>query len=129
VGEISSTPAADELQSHVIAEALAVVKANGISLPEKNPTAAIKAFCKVKFNKPSMLQHIEEGRPTEVDALNGAVVRMGQKLGLDTPYNHATTLMVKAREQYMRNVSSKTPIDYDVLELQAKKMAQQGTAS
>jgi 2-dehydropantoate 2-reductase len=123
VGEISNTPAADELQSHVIAEALAVVKANGISLPEKNPAAAIKAFCKVKFNKPSMLQHMEEGRPTEVDALNGAVVSAGQKLGIDTPYNHATTLMVKAREQYMRNVSGKTPIDYDALELQAKKTA------
>src|SRR6266496_6665618 len=82
-----------------------------------------------RSNSTSMLQHIEEGRPTEVDALNGAVVRAGQKLGIDTPYNHATTLMVKAREQYMRNVSSKTPIDYDVLELQAKKMAQQGTAS
>lgn len=129
VGEISSTPAADELQSHVIAEALAVVKANGISLPEKNPAAAIKAFCKVKFNKPSMLQHMEEGRPTEVDALNGAVVRAGQKLGIDTPYNHATTLMVKAREQYMRNASRKTPIDYDALELQAKKTATHGSAS
>jgi 2-dehydropantoate 2-reductase len=123
VGEISSTPDADELQSHVITEALAVVKANGISLPEKNPAEAIKAFCKVKFNKPSMLQHMEEGRPTEVDALNGAVVRAGEKLGINAPYNHAITLMIKAREQYMRNASRKNPIDYDALELQAKKTA------
>ena len=123
VGEISSTPDADELQSHVIAEALAVVKANGISLPEKNLAAAIKAFCKVKFNKPSMLQHMEEGRATEVDALNGAVVRAGEKLGINAPYNHAITLMIKAREQYMRNASRKNPIDYDALELQAKKTA------
>ena len=76
-----------------------------------------------------MLQHMEEGRPTEVDALNGAVVRAGQKLGIDTPYNHATTLMVKAREQFMRNVSRKTPIDYDALEIQAKKTATHGSAS
>ena len=66
VGEISSTPAADELQSRIIAEALAVVKAQGITLPEINPMAAIKAFCKVKFNKPSMLQHMDEGRQSKV---------------------------------------------------------------
>jgi len=124
VGEISSTPAADELQSRIIAEALAVVKAQGIILPEKNPMAAIKAFCKVKFNKPSMLQHMEEGRQTEVDALNGALVRVGQQLGIDTPYNRATTLMIKAREEYMRIKSGKTPIDYEALELQAKNKAQ-----
>jgi 2-dehydropantoate 2-reductase len=126
VGEISSTPAADELQSHVIAEALAVVRAQGIVLPEVDPTAAIKAFCKVKFNKPSMLQHMEEGRQTEVDALNGAVVKVGQQFGIDTPYNHATTLMIKAREEYMRIASRKPPIDYEALELQAKKVTLQG---
>jgi hypothetical protein len=60
--------------------------------------------------------------------LNGAVVRAGQKLGIDTPYNHATTLMVKAREQYMRNVSRKIPIDYDLLEVQAKEPATHGSA-
>ena len=124
VGEISSTPAADELQSHVIEEALAVVKAQGIVLPEKDPTAVIKAFCKVKYNKPSMLQHMEEGRQTEIDALNGAVVRVGQQLGIDTPYNRATTLMVKAREEYMRVASRKPSIDYEALEFQAKEKAQ-----
>ena len=40
---------------------------------------AIKAFCQMKFNKPSMLQHIEASRETEVDALNGAVVREGAR--------------------------------------------------
>jgi 2-dehydropantoate 2-reductase len=129
VGEISSTPAADELQSHVIAEALAVVKAQGIVLPEEDPKAVIKAFCKVKFNKPSMLQHMEEGRQTEVDALNGAVVRVGQQFGIDTPYNRATTLMVKAREEYMRIALRKIPIDYEALELQAKKAAQPGSVA
>jgi ketopantoate reductase len=127
--EISSTPAADELQSHVIAEALAVVKAQGIVLPEEDPKAVIKAFCKVKFNKPSMLQHMEEGRQTEVDALNGAVVRVGQQFGIDTPYNRATTLMVKAREEYMRIALRKIPIDYEALELQAKKAAQPGSVA
>jgi 2-dehydropantoate 2-reductase len=123
VGEISRTPAADELQSRVIAEAIAIVDAKGISLPESDPFGAIKAFCRIKFNKPSMLQHMEEGRQTEIDALNGAAVGLGRTLGVDTPYNDAITLMVKAREAYMRIASSDPPIDYEALERSAKKEA------
>jgi 2-dehydropantoate 2-reductase len=35
----------------------------------------------------SMQRDIMEGRPSELDALNGAVVRMGKELGVDTPVN------------------------------------------
>jgi 2-dehydropantoate 2-reductase len=121
VGEIARTPAADEMQKHIIDEALAIVKAKGISLPELDPAKAIKDFCRIKYNKPSMLQHMEEGRRTEIDALNGAVVTAGRKLGVATPYNDAITLMVKAREAYMHLLSSGSPIDYDALERNAKK--------
>ena len=50
---------------------------------------AIKEFCKLKFNKPSMLQHMESGRRTEIEALNGAIVREGRSLGVATPFNEA----------------------------------------
>ena len=77
VGEISSHPGADELQTRIIEEALAVVRAHGIVLPDPDPMRSIKDFCRVKFNKPSMLQHVEQGKRTEIDALNGAIVRPG----------------------------------------------------
>jgi 2-dehydropantoate 2-reductase len=45
-----------------------------------------------------MLQDMERGRPTEIDAINGAVVREGQRVGVPTPFNQALLLLVKARE-------------------------------
>ncbi len=47
----------------------------------------------------SMLQDIRKGRKTEIDALNGAVVRLGKQYGVPTPVNEAVTLLVKAKEQ------------------------------
>jgi 2-dehydropantoate 2-reductase len=91
VGEIPTTPGADELQTKIVEEALAVVQAKGHSLADPDPMKSIKAFCQVKFNRPSMLQQIEASRETEIDALNGAVVREGAALGIPTPYNQAIT--------------------------------------
>ena len=85
VGEISSHPGADELQTRIIEEALAIVRAQGIVLPDPDPMGSIKAFCRVKFNKPSMLQHVEQGKRTEIDALNGAIVGSGGGSGCRRP--------------------------------------------
>lgn len=48
----------------------------------------------------SMLQDIRRGRKTEVDALNGAVVKLGQKYGLEMPVNKLITQMIKAKERF-----------------------------
>lgn len=45
---------------------------------------AIKKHAKLKA---SMLQDIEKGKPTEVDAINGAVAAYGRKVGYPTPMN------------------------------------------
>jgi 2-dehydropantoate 2-reductase len=95
VGEIPLTPGAVELQDKVMAELVAVLAAKQIRIPGADPIAAIRDFCRKKFNKPSMLQHVEAGKETEIDALNGAAVRLGRELGIATPYNEALTWMVK----------------------------------
>ena len=48
-----------------------------------------------------MQQHMEGGAATEIDALNGAIVREGRALGIPTPYNDALTLTIKGRNQQM----------------------------
>jgi 2-dehydropantoate 2-reductase len=45
-----------------------------------------------------MLQDVDRGRRTEIDALNGAVVGLGEKLGLENPVNRALTALVKGLE-------------------------------
>ncbi len=46
-------------------------------------------------NQSSMLQDVRAGRPTEVDAINGAVVRRGEALGVETPTNRALTELLR----------------------------------
>ena len=77
---------------------LAVVAAAGIHLPEDDPRAVIHAHCRERSNRPSMLQHLEGGRRTEIDALNGALVRRGKALGIPTPFNEAIVMIVKSLE-------------------------------
>ena len=80
-----------------MSEILEIVRAKGIVLADENPAVEIKETSATVMIKPSMLQHMESGRQTEIDSQNGAVVREGQALGIPTPWNHAITLVVKAR--------------------------------
>jgi len=48
---------------------------------------------------PSMLQDIQKGKRTEIDALNGAIVRLGKNAGIKTPINSIITYLIKGKEQ------------------------------
>jgi len=50
-------------------------------------------------HRASMLQDITKGRRTEIDALNGAISRYAQELGIDTPYNDLLTSIIKFKEK------------------------------
>ena len=47
----------------------------------------------------STLQDLDAGRHTEIDMFSGALMRMGQELGIPTPYNEYTYHMIKAMEE------------------------------
>jgi 2-dehydropantoate 2-reductase len=121
VGEIPTTPGADEFQTKIIEECLAVVTAKAVELADPDPMASIKAFCRDKFNKPSMLQHIEANRDTEIEALNGAVARLGRELGIATPFNEAITWMVRSIEHHRMFAAAHPDVDYAEIERRAKK--------
>jgi 2-dehydropantoate 2-reductase len=53
---------------------------------------------KAAAHRSSMLQDVQAGRRTEIDYLNGAVVRLGQKHGIATPSNDAVSCLIRARE-------------------------------
>ena len=48
--------------------------------------------------KPSMLLDHLEGRPSEIDAINGMVPIVASEVGLSAPYNEVMTAIVKSRE-------------------------------
>jgi 2-dehydropantoate 2-reductase len=56
------------------------------------------AFAKHKATKPSMWQDIEKGRKTEVDFVNGYVVKKGKEVGMKTPANEMVTRIIKEIE-------------------------------
>lgn len=83
----------------LVDEGLAVAKALGITLHD-DPKEMIRYAAKAPGkHKASMLQDVEAHRPTEVDFMNGAIVRMGEQAGVATPLNRALWALVKGMEQ------------------------------
>jgi 2-dehydropantoate 2-reductase len=92
-----------ELFDALVDEGLAVAKALGIALhgdPKQMIRYAADAPGK---HKASMLQDVEARRPTEVDFMNGAIVRMGEQTGVPTPLNRALWALVKGLEHSWTN--------------------------
>jgi len=60
-----------------------------------DPVAHTKDLCRATAaNKSSMLQDILNGRQTEIEMMNGAIVREGKALGIETPVNLALTNLI-----------------------------------
>ena len=115
-GEFIRIPEIDALQDRVLEEVFAVGKAKGIRYPNPDLRAYIKEHCHKRFNQPSMLQHVTQGRRTEIDALNGALVREAKTYGIPTPYNETIVALIKGLQKHREQVMHQAPIDYAKLE-------------
>jgi 2-dehydropantoate 2-reductase len=91
-----------------------------VELAEANPRKKIKDHCRIRYNRPSMMQHMEQGRRTEIDALNGALVREAKAVGIPVPYNEAVVAVVKGLERSRRQTLHEPPRDYKKLEEEAE---------
>ena len=118
-GVMYRTPEVSALQVRMLDEIFAVVERKGIRLTEPNMRKKIKDHCRVRYNRPSMMQHVERGQRTEIDALNGALVREAKALGIAVPYNEAIVAVVKGVEKSRRQVLHEPPRDYAKLEAAA----------
>jgi 2-dehydropantoate 2-reductase len=115
-GEIARLPELDAFQDRVLEEIMAVTRAKDIRLPHPDIAAKVKENCYKKFNKPSMLQHVEAGRRTEIEALNGALIREAQALGIPVPNNEALVALLKGRELHQQRRIHEPDLDYDAWE-------------
>jgi 2-dehydropantoate 2-reductase len=80
-------------------ETIAVARAQGIDLPEKDILEALIQFAlKMGPVTSSTAQDIARGKHTEIDSLNGYVVQRGAALGVPTPVNHTLTALLKLIE-------------------------------
>ncbi len=86
-----------------VAEGMAVAKAAGVTISYTDPEGPwLKAAegLPPEF-KTSLLQSLENGSRTEIDFINGSVVRCGAKCGVPTPVNQALVACVKGIEHRM----------------------------
>jgi 2-dehydropantoate 2-reductase len=98
-GALAEIPECASLMAQAVAEAVAVARALGVRLPDDAPLEKVRQVCAMTAgNRSSMLQDTLMGRPTEIDVINGAVVRKGAETGVPTPVNALLTQLVKALE-------------------------------
>ena len=90
------TQVADETIQAIRAERQVALAPDGATYVEK--TLIPFVLPKAAAHRSSMLQDVEAGRRTEVDYLNGAVVRMGARHSTPTPHNEAVASLIRARE-------------------------------
>ena len=82
----------------VVAECVAVAGAAHIAVPG-DPWEALRLTGSQSGQYASMAQDLARGRRTEIDHLNGYVVRIGQALGVETPVNRSLQVLVKLLER------------------------------
>ncbi|CAA6691389.1 MULTISPECIES: ketopantoate reductase family protein [unclassified Lentimonas] len=97
-GETREDPDTRALYFDCMGEVAVLAKASGITLPADTQAqlmAKIDSYPAVA--KASMLQDLERGRPLELDAMHGTVVRLGKTLGVPTPANQFIYSTLKSR--------------------------------
>jgi 2-dehydropantoate 2-reductase len=93
-GDLLLFPEITEVMRQAVLEAIAVAKSSGVEVGG-NPVQKVFEVAKATAtNRSSMLQDIDRGRRTEIGAMNGAIVKMGRRLGVDTLVNEALTAAV-----------------------------------
>jgi 2-dehydropantoate 2-reductase len=103
LAEIVRHPDVSRLAREVMAETEAVAGKLGIELPITIDQRMAGAE-KVGAHKTSMLQDLEAGRPMELEAVVGAVVELGERLGVPMPATRAVYACTKLLDEHRRGV-------------------------
>jgi len=102
-GRLGDTPEVLAVIRRIIEEIFAVAAAKGVELGYAGPDEYYAFLLEQQLpptaqHRASMLQDMELGRRTEIDALNGAISRYGKGLGVATPVNDVITAVIKGLE-------------------------------
>jgi 2-dehydropantoate 2-reductase len=97
-GRMIQGPAVRDVMRDVVEETLAVAKAAGVRLAPDMLAKTYRIAEAMAGQYSSTAQDLARGRPTEIDHLNGYVLRQGEALGVPTPANRALYALVKLLE-------------------------------
>jgi 2-dehydropantoate 2-reductase len=88
----------EDTMRDIVAECLAVACADGVSVPDDAWAAVQRIAQTMPGQYSSTAQDLARGKPSEIDHLNGYVMRRGAALGVPTPVNRALHALVKLIE-------------------------------
>ncbi|MDE5457988.1 2-dehydropantoate 2-reductase [Bradyrhizobium sp. CSA112] len=88
-----------DVVTSAVQEAVSVARASGVSISDDIIEQILKIPAMMPNQMSSTAQDLARGKPSEIDFLNGYVVRKGAELGIATPTNHALQVMVKLAER------------------------------
>lgn len=98
-GRLVEDPALRRLLEDVARETAGVARAAGARVDAEDLVRRTRLVARrTATNRASMLQDLDSGRRTEIDAITGAVLREAEKAGVETPVNRVLFALVKARE-------------------------------
>ncbi len=97
-GRIAEVEEAAGLCRAAVIEALAVAGAKGFPMGEEMVERVISVAAATARNRSSMGQDVDRKKRTEIDAINGAIVRFGCEAGVATPVNGTLTSLIKVLE-------------------------------
>jgi 2-dehydropantoate 2-reductase len=98
-GDVLAVPALERVARAAMAEVVSVARAEGVDLGSEDAEAMIRATRDVfGSTTPSMLQDLEARQPTEVDAIQGALVERGARNGIPTPVNQVLWALIQGLE-------------------------------
>ena len=94
-GQILDLEITRNLSQAAVEEAMSVARTQGIQVDEDTVEHVFQVAKATGDNRSSMGQDVDNKRLTEIDAINGAVVRIAEKIGLKVPVNLALTALVE----------------------------------
>ncbi len=98
-GRLLEHESSRSLMREAVTEAVKIAKRKRIKLLYDDPLAKVEAVCEAtSANMSSMLQDVLRSRRTEIDVINGVIVRFGQELGISVPVNAALVNIIRTLE-------------------------------
>jgi 2-dehydropantoate 2-reductase len=97
-GPMLEVQGAREVMASVVQECATVAKAVGVSVPDDILARVLGVAATMPGQLSSTAQDLARGKRSEIDFINGHVVRKGAELGIPTPTNRALQVMVKLAE-------------------------------
>ena len=102
-GQLMDLASTRQLCREAVSEAVAVARTRGIVIDENPLEKVFQVAAATATNRSSMGQDVDNGRLTEIDAINGFIVKMAEASGIPVPVNRTLTTFVETLQAHYRD--------------------------